>query len=106
MTAPISATKYYFQLATDANFTNIVPGYDNLDVGLTLSRNISGLSNGYTYYYRLRSYFTSGYSMYSPYREVTLTLPAGTTFFPNRINGRKPEWSYFTIDFNQYHPER
>jgi len=92
-TAPISATKYYFQLATDANFTNIVPGYDNLDVGLTLSRNISGLSNGYTYYYRLRSYFTSGYSMYSPYKEVTLTLPAsaqlssGTALTEGNLNG-------------------
>ena len=92
-TAPISATKYYFQLATDANFTNIVPGYDNLDVGLTLSRNISGLSNRYTYYYRLRSYFTSGYSMYSPYQEVTLTLPAsaqlssGTALTEGNLNG-------------------
>jgi len=92
-TAPISATKYYLQLATDVNFTNIVSGYDNLDVGLTLSRNISGLSNGYTYYFRLRSYFTSGYSMYSPYKEVNLTLPAfaqissGTTLTEGNLNG-------------------
>ncbi len=92
-TAPISATKYYFQLATDANFTNIVSGYDNLDVGLNLSRNISGLSNGNTYYFRLRSYFTSGYSMYSPYQTVNLTLPAsaqistGTALTEGNLNG-------------------
>ena len=99
--APISATKYFFQLATDANFNNIVPGYDNLDVGLTLSRNISGLSNGYTYYFRLRSYFTSGYSMYSPYKEVNLTLPAsaqissGTTLTEGNLNNAVLELTLF-----------
>ncbi|MEN6446054.1 MAG: ribonuclease, partial [Candidatus Cloacimonas sp.] len=74
--APISATKYYLQLATDASFHNIVPGYDNLDAGLALSRTISGLSNANTYYYRLRSFFVSGYSMYSPYMAVTLSASA------------------------------
>jgi len=75
-TAPISATKYYLQLATDAAFNNIVPGYENLDINLNLYANITGLSNTNTYYYRLRSWFTSGYSMYSPYMAVTLSASA------------------------------
>ena len=88
--APISATKYYLQLATDASFNNIVPGYDNLDAGLILSKTISGLSNTNTYYYRLRSFFVSGYSMYSPYMEVTLSasaqLNSGTALTEYNLN--------------------
>ncbi len=73
---PLSATKYYLQVASDSLFTNFVSGYSDLDVALTTSRNITGLSIGGTYYYRLRSYFLSGYSMYSPYMAVTPSQPA------------------------------
>lgn len=74
-TAPISATDYFLQLATDSLFVNIVPGYDNLDVNLSTSRSFSSLSEGGTYYYRLRSFFVTGYSMYSPFLAVTLAQP-------------------------------
>ena len=73
--APISATDYYFQMATDSLFTSIVTGYDNLDVNLDTSRSFSNLSVGGTYYYRLRSWFLTGYSMYSPFLAVTLAQP-------------------------------
>ncbi|MDP2172896.1 MAG: endonuclease, partial [Candidatus Cloacimonadaceae bacterium] len=73
---PISATKYFLQVATDSLFTNFVTGYANYDALLTTSKVISGLSNSNTYYYRLRSYFISGYSMYSPFKRVILYSPA------------------------------
>ncbi|NLW18288.1 MAG: ribonuclease [Candidatus Cloacimonetes bacterium] len=75
---PITATKYYLQVATDSLFTNIVGGYTNHDVGLQTSKAISGLSEG-TYYYRLRSYFESDYGMWSPYLEVILEVPVSGT---------------------------
>jgi hypothetical protein len=49
-----------------------VAGYQNYNAGLSTNKAISGLSANTTYYFRLRSYFTSGYSMYSPVMSVTL----------------------------------
>lgn len=72
---PITATNYWLQVATDSLFTNIVSGYSNHDVDLLTNKNISGLNAGGTYYYRLRSYFESDFSMWSPYLEVVLQSP-------------------------------
>lgn len=81
---PITATAYYLQVATDSLFTNIVDGYTNYHVGLQTSKNISGLDEGGTFYYRLRSYFESDYGMWSPYLEVVLQSPenASATILP------------------------
>ena len=49
------ATGYFLDVATDAAFTNFVAGYNNLSVGNVTSYNISGLTCGRTYYYRLRA---------------------------------------------------
>ena len=76
---PISATDYYLQVAADSLFTNPVAGYNNLDVNLVTSYGITGLTPGATYYYRLRSFFIDGYSMYSPYLAVTLSQPVVAT---------------------------
>gem|GEM_PF-609532 len=75
---PITATKYYLEVATDSLFTSFVTGYSNYDANLTTSKAISGLAGNATYYYRLRSYFVSGYSMYSPFGSVTLASPTGS----------------------------
>src|SRR5207245_2124410 len=50
-------------VATDAGFTNIVSGYQNLDVAA--SKAILGLPAGIAYYYRLRAYNSGGISGYS-----------------------------------------
>ncbi len=76
---PISATKYFLQVATDSLFLQTVPGYANYDAGLTTGKVISGLDSGTTYYFRLRSYFLSGYSMYSTFLSVTTTSPVQPT---------------------------
>ncbi|MDZ4120897.1 MAG: endonuclease, partial [Candidatus Cloacimonadaceae bacterium] len=70
--APISASKYYLQVAMDNEFTEFVPSYSNYDAGLNTSLTLANLTTNTTYYYRLRSYFTSGYSMYSPVGSVHL----------------------------------
>lgn len=51
------ATTYYLDVATNAAFgvTDILPAYNNINVGNVTSWNVTGLSSGVTYYYRLRS---------------------------------------------------
>ena len=56
------ATGYSLDVATDGSFSNYVPGYQNLDVGNTTSRNVTGLSASTIYYYRLRGYNSNGAS--------------------------------------------
>jgi endonuclease I len=77
--SPISATSYQLQLATDSLFTNPVPGYGGLNIGLATSWGFSGLDAGQTYYYRLRAFFEDDFGMYSPFLAVTLSDPAAAT---------------------------
>ncbi len=72
---PISATAYYLQVSADSLFGSFLSGYSNLNVGTTTSRTISGLAPGTRYFWRLRSYFIDGYSMYSPLGRVQTTSP-------------------------------
>ena len=60
--ASTGATKYYLDVAKNSSFTTYVTGYQNLDVGNTVSRSVSGLSASTTYYYRVRAYNSSGTS--------------------------------------------
>lgn len=46
--------RYYLLVATDAGFTNIVSGYNNLNVGIVTTYNVtSGLSANTLYYYKI-----------------------------------------------------
>jgi phosphodiesterase/alkaline phosphatase D-like protein len=56
------ATGYRLDVATDSSFVNYVPGYHDLDVGNTTSRNVTGLTPNRNYYYRLRAYNGNGAS--------------------------------------------
>jgi hypothetical protein len=57
-----NATGYLLDVAIDSTFVNYVPGYQNLDVGNTTSRNVTGLTANTNYYYRLRAYNGNGSS--------------------------------------------
>jgi hypothetical protein len=69
------ATGYRLDVSTSTDFTSFVAGYENLDVGNTLSRMVSGLSPGGTYYYRVRAYNHAGSSGNSATISVTLSTP-------------------------------
>ena len=48
------ATTYYIDVSTTADFQNILPDYDHLEVGDVTTFNVTGLSGNTTYYYRIR----------------------------------------------------
>lgn len=54
------AEKYIFDVATDSNFTNFVPGY-YFYTTIQNQVNVVGLEKDSTYYYRVRSFFLGGY---------------------------------------------
>ena len=57
-----NATGYQLDVSTSNSFSTYVPGYQNLDVGNTISRKVTGLSANTYYYYRLRAYNGNGTS--------------------------------------------
>ncbi len=57
--AVIPADSYYLDVATDSGFTTIISGYNNLNVGNVTTYNVTGLTAGTTYYYRVRSYYST-----------------------------------------------
>ncbi|MCX6185782.1 MAG: hypothetical protein NTU43_02145 [Bacteroidetes bacterium] len=75
-TANANATSYNIDVATDAAFTSMVSGYNNLSVNAT-SQNVSGLSSGIKYYFRLRTTNSCGTSINSSTDSAT-TLTSST----------------------------
>ncbi len=68
------ASNYFIDVASDAGFTTIVSGYNNLSVA-TNSLLVTSLSNGTTYYYRVRSANATGSSP-SSNTISQITIPA------------------------------
>ncbi|MFY9307870.1 MAG: fibronectin type III domain-containing protein, partial [Bacteroidia bacterium] len=68
-----NALVYYVDVATDAGFTNFVPGYNNRNVGNTDLLTVTGLSSATTYYYRVRAANSCGVSGHSG--TITVTTP-------------------------------
>ncbi len=59
--AVTGATRYYLDVASDAAFTSILTSYNSVSAALNSSV-VSGLSNGTTYYYRVRATNAAGTS--------------------------------------------
>jgi hypothetical protein len=70
--AVANAAGYLLDVSSSSTFSSYVAGYQNLDVGNTLSRGVSGLTSGVTYYYRVRAYNGIGASGNSATIPVTL----------------------------------
>ncbi len=54
----VNTSNYFLDVATDAAFTAILPGYNNLNVGNVTAYLVTGLTPGTIYYYRVRAYNT------------------------------------------------
>ncbi len=89
--APIVGESYWLQVATDSLFTSLVNGYASYNAGTATTKAINGLSEGSTYYYRLRTNFGSNYSIYSPFMRVTTDVdipePVPTTLSISIVDG-------------------
>ena len=66
---------YYLDVATDSAFTNMVSGFNSLNVGNVTSYAVTGISNGTDYYYRVRAYNASGPSASSAGTYVDFSAP-------------------------------
>lgn len=89
--AAASATGYRLDVASDSGFTNLLSGYNNLDVGNVQSANVTGLNPDTTYYYRVRASNPTGPSANSsPISAKTLATHATTLALAATPSGTKP----------------
>jgi len=81
------ATSYFLDVSTSSNFSTFVGINNNLNVGNTLSQDITGLSAGTSYYYRVRAGNVSGISPSSNTIEVNFSpCPAGNVTFTTQAD--------------------
>lgn len=57
-----SATNYYLDVSTTLDFSSFISGYNNLDAGNVLSKEITSLQPNVKYYYRVRAGNAAGVS--------------------------------------------
>lgn len=70
-----TVTSYKLEVSSNPTFTSLVAGYNGVDCGTSLSKKVSGLAAGNTYYYRVRADKSgnTGGVYYSPV-SVTTTI--------------------------------
>ncbi|NTW34245.1 MAG: hypothetical protein HGB12_16775 [Bacteroidetes bacterium] len=84
----VDATHYHLDVSTSIGFANFITGFNNLDVGNVTSYNVIGLTDGTTYYYRVRAENvcnTSGNSNIITYNTILFTCGSALTI--NHIAG-------------------
>lgn len=101
--AVTGATKYSIDVSTAEAFSSFVAGYENLEV-LDVTQNVSGLDPGTTYFYRVNAGNASGYSNYSPIRELLTKPETPTALAPSNMekNQFKANWQSIAIAPNSY----
>jgi hypothetical protein len=73
-----AADGYRLDVSTNSAFGSFLAGYQDLDVGNVSARNVTGLSPGTTYYYRVRAYNAHGTSGHSATVAATTVIPVCT----------------------------
>ncbi len=107
------ATGYRLDVSANSSFTTYVPGYQNLNVGNVISRNVTGLNPSTTYHYRVRAYNGTGTSGNSNIINVTTLSPSGPPVaitnpatlianFSARLNGSVNPHGLTTTVYFQY----
>jgi hypothetical protein len=71
-----TATAYLLDVATDEGFTTFITGYNDKDVGNVTTFNVTSLSPGKIYFYRVRARNSGGAS------ESSNTISSTTLFYP------------------------
>jgi hypothetical protein len=87
------ASGYRLDVANDSSFSQMVSGFNNLDVGNQTSYSLSGLNSASTYYYRVRAY-TVDDDMSANSNTITVTTDQNITF------PTIPTLTYGDVDFN------
>jgi phage head maturation protease len=72
------ATGYQLDVSLNSSFSTYVAGYQNLNVGNTTNRSVTGLNPNTTYHYRVRAYNSSGTSGNSNVVNVTTLTATGS----------------------------
>jgi hypothetical protein len=81
------ATGYLLDVAADTNFASILTRYSSLSVGNVLMQNVTGLSAGTRYFYRVRGSNDGGMSGNSNIISVTTPLALDTMWIPAGVAG-------------------
>jgi hypothetical protein len=76
--AVAGVTGYRIDVSEFSDFSTLLTNYSNQDVGNVITRSVSGLNGGLTYYYRIRAYNSSGTSGNSSSLSVTMVPPEPT----------------------------
>jgi phosphodiesterase/alkaline phosphatase D-like protein len=92
------ATSYLLDVSTSSTFSTFLTGYQNLNLGTVITRSVSGLSAGKTYYYRVRTLSSAGTSGNSNVISVTTVPPAPTASAATNVtnSGFTAHWSSVT----------
>jgi hypothetical protein len=92
--AVTGATSYILDVATDNTYTNLVTGFNALNVNNVTSYSVTGLNAATTYYYRVRS--TNGTCNSANSSTITVSTPAVTSIASGNWNATTT-WNSGTV---------